>query len=157
MIVISSLHRTCRLRKTTHKISTVYEIREKNYCIVKKLDTSFWKFNSSVLLRQSICRPRMTQQMSYHSSYNFLSSWDQSGFGMADVDGASIQGWFCFQMLYLLLNANLFTLYIFSCCNSYGLYNQYTNTSKQALNFSPKQNCTAGLSGRKSYLSEVYV
>lgn len=89
-------------RKTTHKTATVYEIMKKKYYIVKS-DTSFWNFNSYILLRWSICRPWMTQQMSCHSSYNSLSSWDQSVFGMAHVDGASIQGcFFCFQMPHLL-------------------------------------------------------
>lgn len=41
-------------------------------------------------------------------------SWDQPVFGMVHVDGASIQGLIsCFQMLYLLLSANLFKLLIF--------------------------------------------
>lgn len=36
--------------------------------------------------------------MSYHSSYNSPTSWDQSVFGMAHVDGASVQGWFFFVL-----------------------------------------------------------
>lgn len=40
--------------------------------------------------------------MSYHSSYNSFSSWNQSVFGMAHFDGASIQGWF----------------FVFRCCIS---------------------------------------